>query len=457
MKFKKKLMTLMTIIVMLCTLMEVEIFELFGFKFTTTELSLLLFIFLALILINITDFIIGIINFVKKQNLMIIILLISAILILIISTVYSPLIVEALKGNLRLLIAFIFGILFIYLWDKNLIDHKFIKIMIYNIVIIYIILSIAQYLFPSLNEYMTNFFAEGKLHYSSGKPRVTGTMINPNVYSWFLLSGIIFLISEKGSQLFFEKSNVLGIIMVIIAPFSLVHMQSRNIWIIYIITMMVLILNTNSKKIKVLIFCSIICLLVSIIIIFPNRINLTHEVNSLVDQIKQINFFQQNNNTEKLKVDQTLVKNKSNSIKELPPRLIVWKAAVKIGLTNPVTGIGRGVFKNVFPDYIEVEKNMKWAEANRGDLYAHNIFLSWFSEFGILGFLIVAGLLLYLIYKTLLLTSLKMLPIWVSIFGTGFFDDFTYFYIYLVFSIIFAYIIYDQYSAKEMGIFKDEA
>lgn len=247
---------------------------------------MLLFVFTCLFFLNIKKVINEICNLIKEERLLIL-LIVSSITVLILSTLFSQLFTEALKGDLRLLICLVFGVLFSYLWKNDIVYKDVIKKVLFGLIFVYVFLALFQYLYSPLNKLMVNIFAGGNLHYAVGLPRVTGTMVHPNLFGWFLLIGLVFGLNDMKLKTYIKKYPLLGLLFVSLVSLALVFVQSRNVWLVFILAMVSTIILSEFKHIKIFAFIGCIAILVFIFLLCPNRFDISKQINAAYSQVIQ--------------------------------------------------------------------------------------------------------------------------------------------------------------------------
>ena len=83
---------------------------------------------------------------------------------------------------------------------------------------------------------------------------------------------------------------------------------------------------------------------------------------------------------------------KTETVKSIADRLIIWSYAMKTGNENPVTGHGSGMGQTALEQTYEREGFLRGAKAS---LNPHNQFLSTYLDLGLVGVLVLALVLLY--------------------------------------------------------------
>jgi len=78
----------------------------------------------------------------------------------------------------------------------------------------------------------------------------------------------------------------------------------------------------------------------------------------------------------------------------------LWLTGIDMGLKHPIFGIGPKQFSHFCPDYMRINPT-EWC-----NLHAHNIYIEWFSELGLVGLV----LFIFLLWRTIVWFQLKKLP-----------------------------------------------
>ncbi|HEX2543480.1 MAG TPA: O-antigen ligase family protein [Ramlibacter sp.] len=75
-------------------------------------------------------------------------------------------------------------------------------------------------------------------------------------------------------------------------------------------------------------------------------------------------------------------------------RMVMWRATLKVIAAHPVTGVGAGAWESEVPRYQEEGAQLET------DYYVHNEFLQLIAEYGVVGWVVLAGLAAYLLAAT---------------------------------------------------------
>ncbi|ADQ14095.1 O-antigen ligase family protein [Halanaerobium hydrogeniformans] len=442
MKEKSNILTAALIIALLSVLIDIELFSFITLNISTAELGLLFFILISIYIMDYKKIIMSysdkFVSLKMGEKLIIIITLI----ILIITSVFSPYFIEALKANLRLTAVSIFALLFVYSWKNKYLKKRLLKKFLLIISFISTLLVGLQYIFPRLNLLMINLFADGFANYGNSLARPIGTTHHPNLIAWFLMAAFIYILSDKFFSNYLNNNFLLALMLIFFFSFSIATTQSRNAWLVFIFAMGFIILFFPLKRIKLYALSAILILIMSIFLFFPARTDIYSEVSAFLNSIGLENI--------EITRDENINKKLRNWQAEAS-RLALWEAAYNIGLENPWTGVGRGVFKNVFPEYISEKNDTEWAESNLGNFYSHNLLLSSWAEFGIIATLFIMIFSIYLFVNIITLSSINLLAFFIVVLASGIFDDFSYFYIYLVYTFVFAFILFENHKKYNLN------
>jgi O-antigen ligase len=91
-------------------------------------------------------------------------------------------------------------------------------------------------------------------------------------------------------------------------------------------------------------------------------------------------------------------------------REMLWPAVWKMSLAHPFTGVGWGVFTAAFPNYQPISLAMSQTEMNYEVNEAHNWVLSWLSQTGLVGLMLVLSFVLIVLFQWWKLYKAKAIP-----------------------------------------------
>jgi O-antigen ligase len=207
--------------------------------------------------------------------------------------------------------------------------------------------------------------------------RAVGPVNHPNIFSYFIEYYVFFLILFIAYEKNF-KLKILGGIVLSLISFSFVLTQSRGAWIgVFLSSAVLFFAYFKIYKNKKVMFLFVLALI--FIGIFPPK-SLKYRIKDTFDSVKLVN------GKIVFKFD------------ALSGRNVGWKILYKEAfLKNVVFGIGAGGVRANFPYYKKLMKKDGWENY----MEAHNTFLQWLVEGGIVGFMLWIYMF-YLIIKKLI-------------------------------------------------------
>ncbi len=250
-----------------------------------------------------------------------------------------------------------FGLFKAYFIDPLLFFTVFISVVLKEDIKKVVVVFLASGIGVSLVSII--YFLSGKLTYDG---RLEGFFNSPNFLAMSLSPVILFLVWVLFSKYKYFASKLVwfSVLVLVVIPFLLTYSYGAFLGVF---VALVLIIGLSQVSIKVK-FASILALLVISFSLF---------------------LFQADNE----KTKSFLIKNDRSS---LVSRNMIWSASSQILKDNYIFGIGPGMFQKYYLAYQNKFKEpyLEWAVP-----YPHNIFLSFWIQTGIIGFL---GFLLILIW-----------------------------------------------------------
>lgn len=206
-----------------------------------------------------------------------------------------------------------------------------------------------------------------------GRGHAIGPLVDRNAYSalinllWFP-SAYLFLTKELNNKIWVRASIGVGLFFISLALFATTSRGGIGIWLLLLPLFLYSGARYGQAKNLVLLVPLIACLayISSIQILESNIADRTFE-------------FSQDEST--------------------GARLMMWQSTAQMALAHPMMGTGWGTWSQYYPAYRLQEENIS------AGIYAHNDYLQFASEGGVLGFLILAGILISILI--LLKTSFK--------------------------------------------------